>query len=146
MAAAKLTTKQRKELFLKKYEYYGTVWPACRAAGIKSRKTPYNWCDADQEFAAAFEEIQSRVEDDLASRVILTAKGKARMDADQLRAAMFTLKALNPHRYADKHQVTGDGGGPIKVEDDAKDRLLSKLNSLAAQGADTEGDPEPQPA
>lgn len=143
--AAKLTNKQRKELFLKKYEYYGAVWPACRAAGIKSRKTPYNWCEADKEFASAFEEIQARVEDDLASRLILATRGKVKMDADQIRASIFTLKALNPTKYAEKYQVGGKDGGPLEVDVDVKGKLISLLDSIATRSGTTESDTEPQP-
>ena len=142
--AAKLTTKQRKELFLKKYEYYGAVWPACRAAGIKSRKTPYNWCEADKEFAAAFEEIQARVEDDLASRLILHARGRAKMDADQIRSSIFTLKALNPSKYAEKYQVGGNNGGPLEVDVDVKGKLISLLDRLAARAGEAESNTESQ--
>lgn len=111
----KKETKDRKELFLKKYEYFGTVWPACRAVGLKRRATPYEWCKSDKEFAEAFEEIQSRVEDDIASRLILAGKGQKKLDADQIRSAIFTLKSLNPRKYAEKYQHEMAGSGEITV-------------------------------
>ena len=141
--AKKLTTRQRKEIFLEKYEYYGAVWPACKAAGIRRRATPYDWKKKDPAFAAAFDEVQDRVEDELASSVILTGKGRKIMNADQLRAAMFTLKALNPQKYAEKHQVGGIGGGPVEVEHDVKGKLLGLLNRLAPGEGEAEGDTGP---
>ena len=139
--ADKLTTEERKALFLKKYEYYGTVWPACRAAGIKRRATPYDWCKSDEAFAEEFREIQARVEDELASRLMLGARSKLKLDANQLRASIFTLKALNPDRYAEKHQLAGKGGGPITVEHNVKDKLISMFDSIAAKGKKTRGSP-----
>lgn len=139
----KLKIKERKKLFLKKYELYGAVWPACKSIGIKRRATPYDWSKKDPLFAEEFEEIKLRVEDILASRLIRCAMGNIKMDADRQRAAMFTLKALNPEKYAEKYQVGGKGGGPIEVEADVKGKLISLLDRLAAREGKTESDTEP---
>ncbi len=140
-----LTTKEHKCLFLKKYEYFGAVWPACKAAGIKSRSTPYSWKKTDSIFAAAFDEIQERVEDDLASEMILIAKGKKDRTGVQLEAMKFQLKALNPKKYCEKYQVGGENGKPIQVEIDAKGKLLSALNRFATRAGESTGDKQAQP-
>jgi hypothetical protein len=69
--------------------------------------------------------------------------------AETQRSAIFGFLKATDHNddpkspdrliFAEKHQITGEGGGPIKVEINAKDKLLSILNSIAARGAETAG-------
>jgi hypothetical protein len=132
----KMTKAQKKKKFLKKYEECGTVWPACKACGIKSRQTPYNWRDQDEKFAAEFDEVRARVEDNLARDLLKVALGKEKRTSSQVTAAIFTLKALNPNRYAERHQLSGINGMPLEADIDARGKLASALDSLAARAAE----------
>lgn len=57
-------------------------------------------------------------------------------------AIQVYLYNRNPKRWSDKRniQLSGEGGGPIKVEVDGKSKLLSILNRLATRARETEGD------
>jgi hypothetical protein len=53
-------TMEKKSQFLIAYEKsMGNVSMACQYAGIKSRKTFYNWCNSDPEFKAAVHDVIS---------------------------------------------------------------------------------------
>ncbi len=46
---------------------------------------------------------------------------------------------------AERHELTGENGGPIEVED-PRARLLEKLNTIAARILEQAAEPEPPPA
>lgn len=74
----------------------------------------------------------------------------------QLTAAFGFLKATDhtdhpkdpsaPDRliFTEKYQLSGEGGGPIKVVDDAKERILSAIAGLAARAGENKDSTEPQ--
>lgn len=46
--------------------------------------------------------------------------------------------------FTEKYQLTGEGGGPLKVESDAKERILSAISGFAARTRESEINTEPQ--
>ncbi|MBA7649709.1 hypothetical protein ES703_57507 [subsurface metagenome] len=63
-------------------------------------------------------------------------------------AIQVYLYNRNPERWADKRSVrlAGEGGGPIKVKEiDAKSKLISAINRLAAKAGEAEGAGGPEP-
>lgn len=87
-----------------------SVSAACRAEKI-GRATYYEWRKDDPAFAAAadaaIEEGTDRLED--------VARRRAEKESDTL--LIFLLKARRPERYREtmRHEMTGAGGGPIRV-------------------------------
>jgi len=68
-------------------------------------------------------------------------------DGTQLTAAFGFLKATDHNddpkakdrlNFTDKHEITGKNGGPLEVEHDAKGKLLSVFNRIAASAGTTE--------
>jgi hypothetical protein len=73
-------------------------------------------------------------------------------DSTQLTAAFGFLKAtahidkgFDRLVFAEKYQVTGEGGGPLEVDIDVKGKLISLLNRLAARGGEAKSDTKPEP-
>ncbi len=73
---------------------------------------------------------------------------EVRADSTQLTAAFGYLNATdhndNPKakdrlKFTERHEVTGKDGGPIEVKNDAKGKLLSALNRIAASSGTPEG-------
>jgi hypothetical protein len=61
-----------------------------------SRRTVYDWREKDAKFAEAFEEAYKQIEEDLFEQVLGYAH------AENLMAAIFSLKALNREKYDDQ--------------------------------------------
>jgi len=61
-------------------------------------------------------------------------------------AMQVYLYNRDPKRWSDKRNIrlSGEGGRPIEVEHDAKDRLLAELNRYAARAREAEGDKQPE--
>lgn len=131
----------------------GNITKSCEKIGI-SRVTPYLWRDKDEEFKKAWEEaewIAAGLLEEEARRRALEGWdepvyqggdliGTIRKYSDTL--AIFLLKGLKPERYREKfaHELTGPGGGPVKIED-ARSEIARRIAELAAR-AGTDGDPE----
>ena len=60
----------------------------------------------------------------------------ARLDAAKYLCDRYLGKPSQP--------ISGEGGGPIKVEHDAKPKLISAINRLASRAGATEGDTKPK--
>lgn len=66
-----------KKKFIELYPQYGTIGATLKTIGVKSRVTFYNWCNADSEFKAIYEqELLPNRRDTLASQVYQTAISK----------------------------------------------------------------------
>jgi len=109
----KLTTEQCKSQFIKLYPQYGTIGVTLKAIGIKSRRTFYNWCEADADFKRYYqEELLPNERDENISLLRDIAKGTVKANAVQLTALFGFLKATNrirdeytPHDFVEKSQV-----------------------------------------
>ena len=60
-------------------------------------------------------------------------------------ASIHELNDMDGNRAPEKHEFTGKDGKPIDVNfvENAKDKLLSKLNSIAARAGEKAADPKP---
>ncbi len=59
-------------------------------------------------------------------------------------AILFYLKCQGKERgYIEHHELSGPGGGPIKVDTDPKDKLLSAIACLAARIGEAQGNKPP---
>ena len=81
----------KKVCFLAQLRQRGTVYSACRAAGI-GRQTAYRWRARDARFAA----VRDAASEDIADLLEESLFERAR--AGDVRAAMFLLRALRPEK------------------------------------------------
>lgn len=100
---------EQKKAFLQAMEKtFGNVSASCRAAGILSRQTPYNWAKRDPKFKKQFES---------------SAYAEAYKDAVEAKLAKLGLQDENPtvliflaktklkdRGYVERAEVTGAGG------------------------------------
>lgn len=85
------------------------VSASARAAGI-DRQTAYNWRDADEAFAAAWEQAVETAADKLEE----TAWDRATIDKSD-RMLEILLKAHRPHKFVERRELSGPGGGPVQA-------------------------------
>lgn len=113
MAVKKLSTAQRKKLFVKYYRVFGSVGEACKEAGIASRKTVYLWIENDPKFAEVYQELKANRADQIKSKLFLCSQGQLALTSAQVTSGIFLLKAFDPKQFAEKYQFGGLDGGPI---------------------------------
>jgi hypothetical protein len=119
--------RARQAAFLEALATHGTITKAAAVASIH-RSTHYAWLD-DPEYAKAFEDAQQTFADAIRDEVrrraidgwdepVFHARNPAgevpvvRRHSDRLLELL--AKAMCPE-FREKHEITGDGGGPIKV-------------------------------
>jgi hypothetical protein len=96
--APPLHPNPRRARALEAYYDLGTVIAACKRVGI-SRRTWYNWAEADPVFADAVRRATEHVADDLEAEAIRRAKD----GSDTL--LIFLLKAKRPAVYRERHTI-----------------------------------------
>lgn len=93
---AEIRTEERKEVFLSAYEINGYhISNACKDAGI-TRKTFYNWKDADPEFLERYNEITEEDIDNSEKSMMLLRHGVPELDDD----GEFVGWKVKPHFQA----------------------------------------------
>ena len=99
-----------KEVFIKSYKDHKTISAACEAANI-SRKTYYDWKEADDDFAQRIIEIdESRID-------YVENKLFENIDANKTNEILFYLKTKGKNRgYVERQEHQIDGGFPTKIE------------------------------
>jgi len=116
------STQKAQARFLSAFSSYGIVSKACQWADI-SRRTFYNWKDADEEFCKAFEYSRREYEDSIEERLQAECDKRAFAGSDVL--LMFRLKKLNPS-YRERWS------GEIKVKNvDNEAEMHAKLAATA---------------
>ena len=105
--------RNKKRLFLEYYKGFGSVGEACKKAGIKSRKTIYNWIGEDPAFAEEYEELKANRTDELISTLYRAGLGEVRLLPSQVTSAIFLLKAFDPKQFAEKYQLQHTQTEPI---------------------------------
>jgi transposase len=140
---SKLTPEVKKRLLdaIRAGNYFE---PACVYAGITYR-TFRNWMERGEEAKSGeyfqfFHEV-TRAEAEAEARMV--AQWQAQVPNDW-RAAKDFLARRYPDRWAnrDKHELMGDGGGPIEVDFDPREELLRRIDRIAARSSESAGDPE----
>lgn len=128
-------TRRARERFVEALRGKANVTDACRAAGIV-RTTAYKWYREDEEFArqwdAAEEEATDELEREAWRRGIhgidkpVTHQGQITDTYKEYsdRLLELLLKARRPEKFKDRTEVTGKGGGAIKVVIDSDDADL----------------------
>lgn len=123
--------EQLKKRFLISFAKTGNISESCKAVGLGSRTTVYNWQEHDNEFAGAFREAEitatEALETEARSRAVNGTRkpvyqggelvGHITEKSDTL--LIFLLKARAPHKYRDKYEGAPDGQQPLKVVDQA---------------------------
>ena len=122
--------KDRRDLFVLVLELErGNVSKACNVVGIK-RDTYNQWCLDYNSFREECKNIQYALLD--------MAEGKLldNVESGQQRAIEFYLECQAKDRgYVKRREVTGDGGGPIKVIGELPLEQIRLLEAAARQGA-----------
>ncbi len=98
-------------------------------------------------YAAEYPSVKEAVQDAKESMLDI-AEGKlyAAVSKGEAWAICFYLKTQGKQRgYIERQEYTGEGGGPIKHEHDAKGKLISLLDRIVARTGEGQGDTEPQP-
>jgi len=115
------------------YGKFGSLGIAAKHAGIKSRKTIYNWIDSEPAFAELYQELKANRTDEIKTKLYQAAMGELDLTGPQVTSAIFLLKAFDPKQFAEKHQFGGIPDQPIEVEVNAKGKLLGLLDRIAAR-------------
>lgn len=146
-------TQGKREPFLKALATLGNYKGAAEAAGI-DRKTVYRWRKDDptfeQECVDALDEATDGLEAEARRRAVegvdepLTFQGaifgQVRRYSDQLLTLL--LKANRPEKFREKSsmELTGAGGGPVKVDDAAASAKLAAILAAAQARRNTDAD------
>lgn len=118
----------KKRAFLAAYAECGNVRMAAESANI-DRKTHTNWLKDDDLYVEAFEAARNHAMDLLEQEAWRRARsgvdepvfqmgelcGTVRKYSDTL--LIFLMKGGRKEVYADRHELTGVGGGPIETKD-----------------------------
>jgi Bacteriophage Sf6, terminase small subunit-like len=127
MANRTKNTPKKRALFLGALTEGASVTAACNRAVI-TRRTVYNWWEADPEFAAAWDDAIEAGTDALEDEALRRAKDKS----DTL--LIFLLKARRPEKYKDR--VSTEHRGTVKTFE----QWLDELNPAAKQLIDRASD------
>jgi len=122
--------QDRRDLFLLVLELErGNVSKACQIIGAQ-RSTYNQWCLDYHEFRDRCQEIQESLFDMAEGKLLDNVEG------GQQRAIEFYLECRAKDRgYVKRREVTGDGGGPIKVIGELPREQIELLQAAAKQGA-----------
>lgn len=154
-------TAKQKATFLKFFSETGNATQAAEAAGF-SRATAYRARHNDPDFAKAWDEAEERAADMLEAEarrravegteryVISQGKlvngpdGKPLIErAYSDRLLEMLLRAHRPDKFAERRQITGKNGGPVRIATLAE-MTEEELLALAAAAAEGEGDDDHQ--
>src|SRR5688572_3546459 len=116
-------TVERKCTFIGLYREHGSIYHAARLTPV-SRKTVYNWIEADEQFAEAVADSKEDSLDDLETSVYKRAFNDSLL-------AMFYLKA-HRHKFRDKTTVD------INVVQGEIEQRMEQLGLKQLPGASTE--------
>jgi hypothetical protein len=115
----------KKQKFLEMFKRtFGNIFRAAEAAGI-SRKTYYNWCKEDSEFAEQAQEIIEASGDFVEYKLMELINRR-----DTTAIIFFCKTRLKERGYIERSEITGKNGEAIELSD-AKSKLLHGLVSDA---------------
>lgn len=124
----------RKAAFLRAWAG-GATWREASAEAGVSYATPSGWTLRDPAFAEARAVVEQAIADRHEAALDALAAGEPGTQV-QLNALALRLRALRPGRYRDSAQrveVTGAGGGAVRIEDEGSaTRAVELLARFAA--------------
>ncbi len=116
------------------YASKGLLTLAAKISGIGYRTI----CRYVAEFPSVAEAVRESKEQMLD---FAEAKLFEKIEGGDNACLIFYLKCQGKERgYIEHHELSGPGGGPIPVDTDPKDKLLSAIAGLAARIGQTQGD------
>lgn len=131
---------EHKAAFLLALSQGTSITGSAKAANI-DRVTAYRWRDADEAFAAGWDQALEAgadvLEDALTAHAERLTKKPEMVDGSNVTAAIFMLKGRRPEKYRDNFRHSHEGN--IAVSHTATEDLLGELAKLAA-GGKAEGD------
>jgi hypothetical protein len=106
---------------------------ACDACGV-GQFQPYAWERTDPAFKEARAIADAVLADRLEDRLRALADGTDNASAAQMTALGLRLRTLRPDRYGERQrlEVTGAGGGAVRIEDGSASRAVEMLARYAA--------------
>jgi hypothetical protein len=102
-------TAQKRKAFIGALAKTGTVTHAAKAAKI-GRRTAYQWRDADEVFAAEWDEALEFVADEIedALRTLALKCYDDNPPKSATTAAIFLLKGMRPNKYRERHHINAN--------------------------------------
>lgn len=106
---------------------------ACAETGI-CEFTPYAWEKADPAFREARLVADAVLAERFEDRLRALADGTDSASAAQMNALALRLRTLRPDKYREnaRLEVTGAGGGAVRIEDGSASRAVEMLARFAA--------------
>lgn len=93
----------------------------CKLKGMPSKATVFRWLAEHKEFATMYEIAKAEQVDTQVDEMVEIADN-CKSDSDSIRKARLQIQArteraqlLLPKKYGRQLQLTGEGGGPVKV-------------------------------
>ena len=148
-------TPEKIGLFCDALAQGSSVSAACSAARI-GRRTAYDWRHEDGAFAAAWDEAVEAgtdyLEDEAKRRAAQGVDEPVFYQGEQCGAVrkysdtllIFMLKARRPEKYRERANVelTGQGGGPVELDDRSAAARIAALLATAMARRDDGTEPE----
>ena len=134
-------TIKRKQAFLEAaFQHRGNITKSAAAAGI-SRRTYYQWCEDDQEFKEAFEDVKESYLDHVVDQLNVLIDGIPIKDDKgnivdwkrwpDVQAILSTLRSIGKHRgYSERHEVGLEAPIQFVHDSEAVDRLIEDSKRL----------------
>lgn len=107
-----------------------SIRTVCKADGMPSKATVFRWLREYPEFAKMYEVATDERADTLVDEIVEIADN-CKTDADSIRKAKLRIHArveyaqkMKPRKYGTKLELTGEGGGPLRVVMSQQDEAL----------------------
>ena len=136
-------TPEKAEAFFAALAETANVTKACAAIAI-TRRTAYNWREADPEFAAGWDramkaavlgledEAHRRAFEGLDKPVFYQGSECGAVREDSATLAIFLLKAHTPEKYRENSKV--ELSGSLRLSEMSDDEIRTELAALTATG------------
>lgn len=134
-----LSAKRRRQgAFLASYEECGRINIASTAAGI-DRRTYFRWMK-EPDFARDFVESDQIATQELLDHATKMARGlDGATTSERLLIRLLEAKVPTLFNRVDRHEHTGANGGPIILDGNPSEQLLSRIAGLTAGRTETQG-------
>lgn len=123
MTTQRRISKKKKAVIEALTKSLGIISAACRATGI-TRRTYYNWLEADEAFRAEVEEVME-LQKDFAESLML----KKMKEEDTTMLIFYAKTKMKDRGYAEGYEITGKGGKDLITQksDEELDARIAEL-------------------